>query len=259
MLYLNLKKEEKIRIINKNLRDKIVFISPKTDFLQFNREDVYYINYSDLILYKHYNKLLQELSKDHLLVLNECLRGKDSTLHNNCLRLYANQSGKVLYFNTFPVIDRSRDFLTMINVCTGTKNKYLTIDHVDEPIVYRKKIPKFDIVDLVLTESDLEEHINFKNTVIDNFDFSKKPSTIITAIQKNLSTIKKRYMIKGVDVEIPQHNIKLLDKLKKRNISFLKSNAGIDTFILENKFKILQEMEKVYESLSRNKRAREIY
>ena len=258
MIYINLYKEEKLRVIKKHVANKkIVFISPKSDFIDLG-EDVYYINYSEVICYKYYNKLLQELSKNHLLILNECLRSKDSSLYNNCLRLYANQSGKVLYFNTFPIIDTTRDFLTIVNVATGTKSKYLAIDNVSENIIYRQTIPKFNVENIQLSEEDLKKHETFKNKIIDEFDFTKKPSTILTKIQKNLTKIKKKYNENLCFLEVPQHNIKLIEKLKNTDITFLKSNAGFDSFVLEDKMKIIEEMEVVYESLSRNKRAKKI-
>jgi len=86
--------------------------------------DVEYIEWDEIIQYKFYYRILQEVGKDTLLVVNECLRLQNRyDLTYNCLRLFLNQTPHVLVFQCFPLIDRVDDFMILFDFDTRSRWK----------------------------------------------------------------------------------------------------------------------------------------
>lgn len=83
-----------------------------------------YIDWPDIILYRYYYKLLQEVDGSTLVVVNECLRTQDrNSLTYNCLRNYLNQTTHVLVFQYLPLIDTIEDFMTLFDLATRSRWK----------------------------------------------------------------------------------------------------------------------------------------
>lgn len=247
-IFIGLNDEDKKQEILKYNDKKIVFISPKKDMIDLG-EDVYYINYTELINYVHYNKLLQILSSEHIIVFNECLRCENSTLHANCMRLYANQAGCAIAFNYFPMYNSKKDFFTLVNITNGLKDKYMNKFTVnfEENIYIKKRKPTLNITNTSVTDEQMKSHKKNVEYTIDNFDFKKKPTTIITKLYKDI----QKYKINKTT--IPLNNIQFIDKLKKCEINYELTNLGVDKYVLGHKILILEEMEELYESLFEQK------
>lgn len=83
-----------------------------------------FIDWPDLILYRYYYKLLQEIDRETLVVINECLRTQDrNSLTYNCIRNYLNQTPHVLVFQYLPLIDTIEDFMTLFDFATKSRWK----------------------------------------------------------------------------------------------------------------------------------------
>lgn len=83
-----------------------------------------YIGWPDLVEYRYYYKLLQEIDRETLVVINECLRTQNrNDLTYNCIRNYLNQTGHVLVFQYLPLIDTIEDFMTLFDFTTRSRWK----------------------------------------------------------------------------------------------------------------------------------------
>ena len=57
------------------------------------------IEYNEVIMYRTFYPLLEEIGPDHLLVVNEFMRTRNrNDLTYNCLRHYLNQCGHTMVF-----------------------------------------------------------------------------------------------------------------------------------------------------------------
>ena len=74
-------------------------------------EGAWQVTFHETIMYRVMFPWLQEINKDSVLVLNQCLRnGKPNLLDYNCIRHYCQQSGHVLVFSPLPLIQSIEDF-----------------------------------------------------------------------------------------------------------------------------------------------------
>lgn len=84
---------------------------------------VEYIGYNDIIMYKFFYRLLEEIDDKCLLVFNECLRTQNrSDLTYNCAHHYCGQTPHKIVFEYFPFIEDTAD--TMILLDLLNKGKY---------------------------------------------------------------------------------------------------------------------------------------
>jgi hypothetical protein len=80
--------------------------------------------YTDIIMYKYFYRLLEEIDERTLLVFNECLRAQNrSDLTYNCAHHYANQTPHVIVFEYFPFIEHPADFMILLDLMRPNKYK----------------------------------------------------------------------------------------------------------------------------------------
>lgn len=83
-----------------------------------------HVEWAEIILYKFYYRLLQDVDGSTLLVVDECLRAQNRhDLTYNCLRLFANQTPHVLVFQYLPLIDAWDDFAVLFDLVTRSRWK----------------------------------------------------------------------------------------------------------------------------------------
>lgn len=86
--------------------------------------DGLFVDWPDLIVYRYFYKLLQEIDGSTLVVINECLRTQDrNCLTYNCVRNYLNRTRHVLVFQYLPIIDTFEDFMTLFDFATQSRWK----------------------------------------------------------------------------------------------------------------------------------------
>lgn len=87
------------------------------------------VPYSEVIMYRTFYRLLQEIGPRSLVVVNECLRNQNRyDLSYNCIRQYLNQAGHVLVFQQLPQIDTREDFMILFDFATGSRWKRRAFD-----------------------------------------------------------------------------------------------------------------------------------
>ena len=126
MIYLGYATVEKERIISEyqaahGIR-KTVVIAPERFPLTIAGADQ--VGYADVIMYVTFYRLLQEMDRDTLIVLHECLRTQNRyDLAYNCIRNYLNKTPHVLIFQTLPQIDAAEDFMVLFDWATQSRWK----------------------------------------------------------------------------------------------------------------------------------------
>lgn len=103
--------------------EKVVVISPARFRPSFT-VSAEHIEWAEVILYRFYYRLLQEIGSTTLVVLNECLRTQNrNDLTYNCIRNYLNQTPHVLVFQYLPLIDTIEDFMILFDFVTRSRWK----------------------------------------------------------------------------------------------------------------------------------------
>jgi len=117
VIYLGVRHREKPQIIADFMRSrslakcKIVgplFFPLATEFER--------IDWSQIIKYKFFYRLLGEIDSDTLVVVNECLRTTNrSDLTYNCIRHYLSQTSHVLVFQWLPLLESINDLMILVD------------------------------------------------------------------------------------------------------------------------------------------------
>jgi hypothetical protein len=87
------------------------------------------IEYKEVIMYRTFYPLLEEIGENHLLIVNEFMRTNNrSDLTYNCLRHYLDQCGHQIVFEYFPFINDPSDFMILLDFDTKSKRKGFGFD-----------------------------------------------------------------------------------------------------------------------------------
>ena len=129
MIRIGLNPQEKQHVINDytkahDLKKVLVFHPARFTLAVQCPIPVEHIDYTDIIMYKFFYRLLEEIGNDHLLVFNECLRTqKRSDLTYNCAHHYCNQTPHKIVFEHFPFIDDTNDFMILLDLINKGRYK----------------------------------------------------------------------------------------------------------------------------------------
>lgn len=134
MICLGFCPSDKPKIIDDYARDnnlaKVVILSPEKfqnqlrPHLPADFPPHEFVDYPEIIMYRTFYRLLQEIDNSTLLVINECLRTQNrNDLTYNCVRHYLNQTRHQIVFQYLPQIDEFADFMTLADWDTRTKWK----------------------------------------------------------------------------------------------------------------------------------------
>lgn len=103
---------------------KVFILSPAKYRRPCSIEAHEHIEWAEIILYKFYYRLLQEIDGATLLVVNECLRTQNRhELTYNCMRLFLAQTPHRLVFQHLPIIDTWDDFAILFDFDTNSRWK----------------------------------------------------------------------------------------------------------------------------------------
>ncbi len=131
MIYIGLADEQK-RIEIERYRaeygvEKAIVIS--ADDFPLPVPDTHQVKYSDVIMYVTFYPLLQEITTQTLIVLNECLCTQNRyDLSYNCIRNYLNLTDHQLIFQQLPQIDTQDDFMILFDFDTRSRWKRRSFD-----------------------------------------------------------------------------------------------------------------------------------
>lgn len=153
MIFLGMTPEQKTEQIKKFCAGKdikkIIVCSPsKFDFVIDASSPVQFVDWPEIIMYRTFYPLLQEIDSRTLVVVNECLRTQDRyDLTYNCIRHYLNQAGHILVFQWLPLIDEMQDFMALFDFATSSrwKRERFDVDLLENVAVNAiDRTPRFD-------------------------------------------------------------------------------------------------------------------
>ena len=181
MIYLGLDVKEKIEKINNYVKNhnikKIFILSPEKFYFEIDEE---FIEWNQIIMYKTFYRLLQEIDNNSLIVINECLRKQNRyDLTYNCIRHFLNQTKHQLIFQYLPIIDNMEDFFILFDFDTKTKWKGKTdYELLKNSYIIKKEIKiDFQSIEIPVDKKLKERYSKKKNDLINNIGL-KDPDTI---------------------------------------------------------------------------------
>jgi len=194
--------------------------------------EIEYVEYQDIEKYKYFYRLVGEINNNSLLIFDECMRTQNrNELIYNCAHHYCNQSQHKIIFEYFPIIENTEDFIILLNF--EDKNKYKgksfdidMLNDVDIDIECINRLPEFDIVDINVTEKQLKQYEEKKNSLFDNLG-NKHPDTVSTNLELFVGNFKKNYIKE--DKKYLARNA----RYKKYNISTYKEAAESNLTMLD--------------------------
>jgi hypothetical protein len=163
MIILGHNEKEKADLIfdykSANSVKRVVVISPEKFYFEHESDEV--VEYANTIEYVYFYRLLQEIDKATLVVLNECLRTINrNDLTFNCIRHFLNQAGHVLIFQYLPIISNKNDFMTLFDFDTKSqwKREKFNKDLFQHTSIKCNKIPIiFNKIDVKTTSHTIYE------------------------------------------------------------------------------------------------------
>lgn len=160
---------------------KVFILSPKLFYFDCDFENAEIVEWNDIIEYKYFYRLLQEIDNSTLIVLNECLRLKNrNDLTYNCIRHFLNQTRHQLVFQYLPIIEDREDFMVLFDFDTRSqwkRNKF-DIELLKESKIKCNKIELiFNKIEIDILEETKERYLKEKEKLIKNIGL-KDPHTI---------------------------------------------------------------------------------
>lgn len=208
MIYLGFRNDEKQAIIRESASrigaKKIVILSPeKFNFTFESGIPFEFVDWPDIISYVFYYRLLQEIDKNTLIVVNECLRSQNRyDLTYNCIRHYLNQSGAVLVFQYMPLIDTIEDFMVLYDFDTGSKwkrEKFGAVDLHECRLRINPVVPRFNFVQVKTSQARKDAYKDEKEKLFAQLSESTDPHTL----PRNLYNWTGKDRLQGIDLQRP--------------------------------------------------------
>lgn len=243
---------------------------------------VEYIRHADIIMYKFFYRLLEEIDSNTLLVFNECLRTQNrSDLTYNCAHHYCNQTEHKIIFEYFPFIEDKDDFMILLDLINKGKYKGKSFDWQylkDEDIKNKQINIIFSEIDCPITENDKMKYEKKKEELFNNLGNSD-PDTIPRqlhlftgnlkreAIQpdlkyvarndrfklSNITTYKETKKENYIVVDMPHRRIDFNDFLKitgMTDIKFINTGLKVDLFYAKEFREWIERLEEFYAKTS---------
>jgi hypothetical protein len=153
-----------------------------------------YREYGDIIMYKYFYRLLEEIDQQSLIVVNECMRTqKRSDLTYNCLHHYLNNTPHRLIFQYFPIIDRKEDFLILLDMADKGRFRGKGFDYVYLQTEDVKALPvkfKYSTIAVEAPASAVKAYQEKKEFLLANIG-QKDPDTVPRELQLMAGSYKK--------------------------------------------------------------------
>lgn len=206
-------------------------------FLNISNYEI--IKFTDLQKYVYFYRLLQEITSNSLIVVNDCLK-RDSRrdLTYNCIRKYIVKTKHRIVFNYFPIKTKKEDIMILYDFISEQAS--ITDEY--------KYITKFNNI--------YYNNISFKHTIVDTIDLSnieKEYNSLklkeIANINKDYNTVPRR-LLKYVE----NYKIKLgykFDSLAnvKNNMKIVLSNLKVDQYYYNKLLSFEKELLSVIEKI----------
>jgi hypothetical protein len=281
MIYLGYREKEKIDIINeyikKNEIKDIYFITNDKFKLDIFFGNIKYVTYKDIIQYAYYYRIIENTTKNTLIILNEI--HKDTNRYNltyNCIRTFLNGTGNVLIFNYLPIIYDKEDFCSLIDFETQTRFKYLKLDKINLQgldISYRQLNLRLNKIMVPTGLFDETLYIEHKKKIFDELNskdihtiprklqlFTSKIKTGIYTSENCISRTKRKNTVsfkslpreKLKIIDLPFHMTDLINYIcmaEIEQIDIISTGLKVDVWFENRVEKLIKELEYVYNKL----------
>lgn len=283
MIYLGLNHAEKQTVITdveqkQEIRKTYIFYyRKKPDYKSVNAE---YIEWDDVIMYKYFFRLLEEIGKDSLIVVDEMLRTQNrSELTYNCLHHYLNQCGARLIFQYFPIIEDIENVMILLDFEDKVRSAGKSFrDYMLQDFQIQFIDRSYTLNPIWVQTSIKEKHMYeaAKEKLFENF--GKDPDNIPRKLSLFVGQFKlpsvdpeKHYLIRNkrfkgkhfytyrdeapsdcIILDPPQYVIQLHDYLKQvqiQNIYFLHTGLKVDEYYMNYTKKINEIIRRIYAGL----------
>jgi hypothetical protein len=187
-----------VRYCEEHAVSKVFVLTAERFPLACSVEGAESIAWPDLIEYRFYYRLLQEIDRSTLVVVNECLRTQNRhCLTYNCMRLFLNQTPHRLIFQYLPLIDTIEDLMILVDFDTRSRWKRERFDprHLAEcAIRIDPRTPEFRAITVPTDAKTQAAYAKEKRKLIDHIGL-KDPHTI----PRNLYLLGGRAKAASVD------------------------------------------------------------
>lgn len=181
MICIGYSNDDKKNIIEEYIRDnkikKVFFLSSVKFFFKMDSNvDIEWVKWEDIIQYVFFYRLLQEIDKDVLIVINECLRTQNrNDLTYNCIKHYLHKTTHRVIFQYLPIIENIIDFFILFDFDTRSQWR----KHSDFALLSKQNdirinpIPiKLNKIEILTTESIQKEYAIEKEKLFENIRLS---------------------------------------------------------------------------------------
>ncbi|MDD4804840.1 MAG: hypothetical protein PHN69_06775 [Candidatus Pacebacteria bacterium] len=153
-----------------------------------------YLEYSDIIMYKYFYRLLGEIDNDCLIVVDEIMRTQNrSDLTYNCAHHYLNQTEHKIIFEYFPIIETVDDFMILLDFKNKDKYKGKSFNYdylTEEDVVMRPIELQLIVYNVDISDKDRTRYERKKDSLFKNLGM-KDPDTIPRNLQLFAGDLKK--------------------------------------------------------------------
>lgn len=218
---------------------KIYVIGEPLDFeLSVQNE---HIKFSDVIMYKYFYRLLQEINHNSMIILNECLRKTNRyDLSYNCIKRYLLQTPHKIIFNYFPIIKQEKDFMILYDMIQNNpflKEKY-------------EYVIKFENVNV----KKVDFIIHKKNIIIDDKyldEYEKQKEKIILEVKKDPDIIPRRLL--KFSEKVNKKYVKEFDSLSKikKEMNVVVNQLKVDKYYYNELLNFRKELKNVIERIQK--------
>lgn len=201
MIRLGLSDSEKDKLVteycNKNNIRKVFILSPEESRFKCSFYCHEHIEYEQIIQYKYYYRILQEVDDNTLVIVNECLRTQDrNSLYYNCIRNYLNQTKHQIVFQYLPIIDTFDDFMILFDLDTRSRwkrDKWMDCFRSESDIDGHRVDVSLRSIEVPTSESARVTYEKEKRKLINGIGL-KDPNTI----PRNLHLISGKHKLKVI-------------------------------------------------------------
>lgn len=178
--------------------------------------DIEYVEYSDIIMYKFFYRLLEDINNNSLIIIDGCVRTLErNDLTYNCAHHYLNQTEHRIIFDLFPIVADTNDIMILFDYNTPGKFKGISFDYkmLKTEDVQIKPYPlKLSVIPVPVAEKQLHDYEKKRDALFDTLE-NKDPATIPRQLQLIAGNYKKAL------IEPNEQYVARNKRLKLKNVS----------------------------------------
>lgn len=268
MIRIGLSSSEKQEVLDRYLAEHdirkvfVLYYDKLKPQFKFGNVDCEYVEWKDIIMYKFFYRLLEEIDDRCLVVVDELMRTQNrSELTYNCAHHYLNQTPHKIIFEYFPFIEDRDDFMILLDFENKGrhKGKGFTFDHFEGVDIQVKHNPiEFAVVRVPTNDLQAAEYEKEKERLFASLG-NKHPDTIPRNLHVFVGRWKrphlrpdKKYLARNsrfkmdnivtyqqlptderILIDFPVRRLELNDYLKRsraRRIEFLTTGLSVDEY-----------------------------